>query len=152
MVIFLSNFLALLIKVDQAGEGNGETLGALLVAVNVMLVVAVILTSWFSTQQQVDETKDDENAYNMAMEMVSIDRLSAEHARLARETFVNPLHAAGAAHRGGRRISEASVGPGTSLRISPVERSRKGNAEGKEEELGGNISVEAGEELWQRER
>ncbi|CAN0338896.1 unnamed protein product [Ascophyllum nodosum] len=152
VVIFLSNFLALLIKVDQAGEGNGETLGALLVAVNVMLVVAVILTSWFSTQQQVDETKDDENAYNMAMEMVSIDRLSAEHARLARETFVNPLHAAGAARRGGRRISAASVGPGTSLRISPVERSRKGNAEGKEEELGGNISVEAGEELWQRER
>ncbi|CAM9812841.1 unnamed protein product, partial [Ascophyllum nodosum] len=55
VVIFLSNFLALLIKVDAAGEGNGETLGALLVTVNVMLVVAVILTSWFSTQQQVDE-------------------------------------------------------------------------------------------------
>ena len=80
MVIFLSNFLALLIKVDAAGEGNGETWGALLVTVNVMLVVSVILTSWFSTQQQANEAKGDENTYNMAMEMVSTDCLSAEHA------------------------------------------------------------------------
>ena len=80
MVIFLSDFLALLIKVDAAGEGNGKTLGALLVTVNVMLVIAVIMTSWFSTQQQADEAKDDENTYNMAMQMVSTDYLSGEHA------------------------------------------------------------------------
>ena len=133
-MIFLSNFLALLIKVDATGEGNGENLSALLVTVNVMLVVAVILTSWFSTQKQTDEAKDDENTYNMAMEMVSTDRLSAEHPRLARETAVNSLHTAGAFRRGGRRISAASVGSRTSLRTSPLEMSRSGNAEAKEEE------------------
>ena len=134
MVIFLSNFLALLIKVDAAGEGNGETLGALLVTVNVMLVVAVILTSWFSTQQQVDETKNDENIYNMAMEMVNPDRLSPEKARLAREAAENPLHTAGAFRRGGWWISAAPVGPGTSCRTRPVESPRSDNAEDKEEE------------------
>ena len=136
-MIFLSNFLALLIKVDATGEGNGENLGALLVTVNVMLVVAVILTSWFSTQKQTDDAKDDENTYNMAMEVVSTDRLSAEHprlARLARETAVNSLHTAGAFRRGGRRISAASVGSRTSLRTCPLEMSRSGNAEAKEEE------------------
>ena len=134
MVIFLSNFLALLIKVDAAGEGNGETLGALLVTVNVMLVVAVILTSWFSAQKQADEEKDNENTYNMVMEMVSTDRLSAVHARPARETVVNPLHTAGACRCGGRRISAASVRARTSLRTSPVEMLHSGNAEAKEEE------------------
>ena len=133
MVIFLSNFLALLIKVDAAGEGNGESLGALLVAVNVMLVVAVILTSWFSTQQQADEAKDDENTYNMIKEMVSTDRLSAEHARLARETVVNPPHTAGTFRRGGTRISVTSVWPKTSLRTRS-EMLRSGNADVKEEE------------------
>ena len=134
MVIFLSNFLALLIKVDAAGDGNGQNLGALLVTVNVMLVVAVILTSWFSTQQQADEAEDDENTYNMAMEMLSIDHLSTEHVRLSRETAVNPLHTAGAFRRGGRQISAASVGPGMSLCTRPLEMSRSSIAEAKEEE------------------
>ena len=53
VVIFLSNFLALLIKVDATGEDNRDAMGGLLVAVSLMLVAAVILTSWFSTQQQV---------------------------------------------------------------------------------------------------
>lgn len=53
MVIFLSNFLALLIKVDAAGEGKRSALGGLLVAINVILVLAVLLTTWFTTQQQV---------------------------------------------------------------------------------------------------
>lgn len=52
-MIFLSNFLALLIKVDAAGEDQRDTLGGLLVAVNVFLVLAVLVTSWFATQQQV---------------------------------------------------------------------------------------------------
>ena len=134
MVIFLSNFFALLIKLDATGEGNDKTLGALLVTVNVMLVVAVILTSRFSIQQQVDEANDDENTYNMAVNMVRTDRLSAEFARLTGETAVNRLHTAGAFRRDGRRVSAASVGPGTLLRTSPVGMSRRGNAEVKENE------------------
>lgn len=57
MIIFLSNFLALLIKMDAAGEENRSALGALLVAVNVLLVLAVLFTSWFTTQQTVDDSR-----------------------------------------------------------------------------------------------
>lgn len=52
-MIFLSNFLALLIKVDAAGRDNRNIFGGLLVAINVFLVLAVLVTSWFATQQQV---------------------------------------------------------------------------------------------------
>ena len=134
MVVFLNSFLALLIKVDAAGEGNGENLGILLVIVNVMLVVATILTSWFSTQQQVDEAKEDENTHNMFMEMLGTDYLSAEHARLARETVVNPLHTADTFRSGTRRISAAFVEARTLLCTSPLEMSRSGNMEAKVEE------------------
>lgn len=53
VVIFLSNFLGLLIQVDAAGQDNGNILGGLLVAINVLLALAVLMTSWFATQQQV---------------------------------------------------------------------------------------------------
>ena len=81
MVIFLSNFLALLIKVDAAGDGNGAVMGGLLVAVNLMLVAAVIATSWFSTQQEVDDARDDENRYSMVKNMINADRIAVENAR-----------------------------------------------------------------------
>lgn len=57
VIIFLSNFLALLIKMDAAGEHNRSALGALLVAVNVLLIIAVLFTSWFTTQQTVDDSR-----------------------------------------------------------------------------------------------
>lgn len=80
VVIFLSNFLALLIKVDAVGDGNNDALGGLLVAVNVMLVTAVILTSWFSTQQEIVEAKDDESNFSLAMNMINADRVVIEQA------------------------------------------------------------------------
>ena len=52
-MIFLSNFVGLLIKVDAPGKDSRNVLGALLVAINVVLVLAVLVTSWFTTQQQV---------------------------------------------------------------------------------------------------
>ncbi|CAN0016842.1 unnamed protein product, partial [Sphacelaria rigidula] len=77
VVIFLSNFLALLIKVDAAGEGRQDALGGLLVAVNLGLVVAVIVTSWFATQQSVDDAQDDENSFTVVKEMITAERLAA---------------------------------------------------------------------------
>lgn len=59
MVIFLSNFLALLIKMDAAGEGNRSALGGVLVAINVLLVVAVLVTSRFAVQQSVDDFREE---------------------------------------------------------------------------------------------
>lgn len=62
MIIFLSNFLALLIKVDAGEAGNRDVFGGFMVAVNVMLVLAVLVTSWFATQQSVDYSRDGDEA------------------------------------------------------------------------------------------
>ena len=62
MVIFLSNFLALLITMDAAGEDNRSALGGILVAINVLLILAVLVTSSFTVQQSVyDCREEDEN-------------------------------------------------------------------------------------------
>lgn len=53
MVIFLTFFLALLVKMDAAGEDHREALASLLVAINVFLVVVALTISWFGTKQQV---------------------------------------------------------------------------------------------------
>lgn len=85
MVIFLSNFLALLIKVDVGGEDDRAAFGVLLVAVNVLLVLAVLLTSWFAVQQSVDDSRDDENAFNVAKTMLTAEQDTAKLARSARD-------------------------------------------------------------------
>lgn len=85
VVIFLSNFLALLIKVDVGGEDNRAAFGVLLIAVNVMLVLAVLLTSWFAVQQSVDDHRDDDNAFNLAKTMLTAEQDTAKHARSARK-------------------------------------------------------------------
>lgn len=72
MIIFLSNFLALLIKVDAAGESNRNILGGLVVAINIVLVLAVLITTWFSTQQQVDDSRENENMFTMATTMAKV--------------------------------------------------------------------------------
>lgn len=61
MIIFLSNFLALLIKVDVGEEDNRALFGGILVAVNVLLVVAVVTSSWFTVQQSVDDSRGGED-------------------------------------------------------------------------------------------
>jgi len=50
----MSNFLALLIKLDDAGGEERSTLGHLMVMINIVLVLAVLVTSWCGTQQTVD--------------------------------------------------------------------------------------------------
>lgn len=48
MIIFLTNFLALLIRVDVGGDSNRAAFGVLLVAVNVILALAVTASTWFT--------------------------------------------------------------------------------------------------------
>lgn len=66
VIIFLSNFLALLIKADAAGEEHREVLGGLLVAINLGLILAVVLTSWFATKQIVADARAEDNAFLLA--------------------------------------------------------------------------------------
>lgn len=89
MVIFLSNFLALLIKVDAVSEDNAPALGGLLVAVNVLLVLAVLFTSWFSMQQSVDDSRDDENTFTLARAMLTAEQHAANIIQNTRNRSAN---------------------------------------------------------------
>lgn len=84
MIIFLTNFLALLIKVDSAGEGSRDVFAGILVAINVLLIVAVLLASWFSTQQSVDDHREGETAFNVAGNMLTFEQLAAKSAHRQR--------------------------------------------------------------------
>ena len=85
VIIFLSNFLALLIKVDAAGEENRAAFGGLLVAINVLLVLAVLVASWFATQQSVDDHREEENSFTVAKTMLTAERYAADSTRHSRE-------------------------------------------------------------------
>lgn len=61
-MIFLSYFLALLVKMDAMGEANRCALGGVLVAVNVLLILAVLWTAWFAIRQVVDDPDDEDDA------------------------------------------------------------------------------------------
>lgn len=59
MVIFLSYFLALLIKIGVAADTLIETLGMVMVFVNILLVLAVFWTSWFAFRHMVSDSDDE---------------------------------------------------------------------------------------------
>ena len=61
LVIFLSYFLALLIKVDAAGADGRSALADLLIAINVILALAVFLACWFTVQQTVESSRDGDS-------------------------------------------------------------------------------------------
>ena len=95
VVIFLSNFLALLIKVDAGEKSNRDAFGVLLVTINVMLVLAVLVTSWFATQQSVDDSREDETSFAIAKTMLTAEQFAANSARLTRSgRITNPGAAA----------------------------------------------------------
>ena len=120
MVIFLSNFLALLIKVDAAGEENRAALGGILIAMNVLLILAVLATSWFATQQSVDDHREEESSLALAKTMLTFEQRTGDTARLAREENKHkqkekegaPSSSSSSVGRGGLlRASGGSVGP-----------------------------------------
>lgn len=66
VVIFLSYFVALLIKIDVAQDTHLEALGMFLVAVNLLLVLAVLWTSWFAIRQIASDSDNKENTSSSA--------------------------------------------------------------------------------------
>ena len=85
MIIFLNNFLALLITVDAVGRDNGLALGGVMVAVNVLLFVAVLFASWFAVKQSVDDSREDENIFTVAKSMLTAEQDVANIIRNIRE-------------------------------------------------------------------
>lgn len=61
VVIFMSYFLALLIKMGAAGEANRSALGGFLVVVNVFLVLAVLSAAWVATRRMGDNSHEEGN-------------------------------------------------------------------------------------------
>ena len=61
VVIFLSYFLALMIKLDVAEDTFLEDLGGFLVAVNVLLVLAVVWVLTFAIRQMVGDFENEGN-------------------------------------------------------------------------------------------
>eukprot|EP00903_Cladosiphon_okamuranus_P020453 g18773.t1 len=90
MIIFLTNFLALLIKVDSSSEGSRDVFAGILVAINVMLILAVLATSWFATQQSVDDHMEGETAFNVAVDMLTFEQLAAKSAGRSRTALQPP--------------------------------------------------------------
>ncbi|CAM9194141.1 unnamed protein product [Ectocarpus fasciculatus] len=78
LCIFLSNFLALLIKVDSGADGNRDVFGAIMIGINLLLIIAVLLASWFSMQQTMDEYAVAAGTL-LAFEQLSVD--SAQRSR-----------------------------------------------------------------------
>lgn len=154
MVIFLSNFLALLIKVDAAGESNRNHLGVLMVAINIVLVVAVLWTSWFATQQSVDDSGDEDNALATARSMVVSERVATNNARKVRE---NKLAA-------GPDLNRRSKGKLVQEELLGVHESKAGRAEAgvaggdrvrhveKSRSKGRNIGAATEKTMWHRDQ
>ena len=84
-MIFLNNFLALLIKVDAVGTENSPALSGVMVAVNVLLFLSVLFASWFSVQQSVDNSRDDENIFTLAKAMLTAEQDADNIIRNTRE-------------------------------------------------------------------
>lgn len=91
VVIFLSNFLALLIKADTAGEGSQSFLGGVMVTINVLLILAVLFAACLTTQQAVDDHFDGNNAVTVAGAMLTFEQRTAANARSARDQVVAPI-------------------------------------------------------------
>lgn len=140
MVIFLSNFLALLIKVDAAGEGNRAGLGGILIAVNMGLIVGVLATSWFATQQAVDDSHDEETSIGLAKTMLTFDQRPAGAAQANREeyhrhslafpsggteTFRSPALAGARLSSGGGAAAPDGLRPATSAATVGTSREEK---------------------------
>ena len=132
MVIFLSNFLALLIKVD-ATESNQNVLGGSMVAINVMLIGAVLIATWFATQKRVQDHRDGETVIGVAATMLTFEQHVAASTRFTRQQASASLSSSGSSRSRGdgvlalieeaTEIDASGVGP-----VSPDAKPNPSNA------------------------
>lgn len=151
-MIFLSNFLALLIKAGAAGEGNRAVLGGILIAVNVFLILAVLFASWFATQKMVDDNRDGESGFAVARTMLTHEQLVATSKREERAEIVkadnNRRRSAGAAATG---TDSGGVSASFSSRNVGVLRG-SGSVGPRLGRRGGSVSAAMVEELWREDK
>lgn len=163
MVIFLSNFVALLIKVDAAGEENRAVLGGIMIAVNVLLILAVLSASWFATQQMVDDQRNGESAFAVARTMLTHEQLVADSKRMERAESVHRAEkASSSADAGGAGAAAGVSGASSSSMGAQLLRATGGSASGPRGNgsvnrgtlpgRGGSVSAAMVEELWKEDK
>lgn len=126
VIIFLSNFLALLIKVDGAGSGRRDVLAALIVVVNVALVGSVILTSWFATQKTVGDSQAGDNPFTVVKSMITAERLEANSVHTRKNRGLTEV-SSGGAQPGPVPVGELEASSGTRPVISHSPARLKGS-------------------------
>lgn len=113
LCIFLSNFLALLIKVDSGADGNHDVFGAIMIGINMFLIMAVLLASWFSMQQTMDEYVVAAGTL-LAFEQLSVHSASRSRALQAPTPRRSPLRPSVVPACLVRADTKGSVGTGRS--------------------------------------
>ncbi|CAM9843693.1 unnamed protein product [Scytosiphon promiscuus] len=152
VVIFLSNFLALLIKAGAAGEGNRAVLGGILIAVNVLLILAVLSASWFATQKMVDDNRTGESGFAVARTMLTHEQLVATSKReeRAESVKVQNEHQKSAGIGDGGGGGGGSVSSSSSLNFGMPRLS--GSVGPRLGRRGGGVSAAMVEELWREDK
>ena len=69
---------------DGAEVKSREVFGGVLVAINILLVLAVLLTSWFAVQQSVDDSRGEDNTLTIAKAMLTAEQYAAQSTGLTR--------------------------------------------------------------------
>lgn len=118
-MIFLSHFLALLIKADTAEEGRRSFLGSVMVAINVLLILAVLFASCLTTQQTVGDHLAGENVVTVAGTMLTFEELTATKTRFTHEEAAAPMTSI--RNRGGSNdwVDSFNRGSGFSACVGP---------------------------------
>lgn len=75
-MIFMSNFLALLIKVNATESRRQDAIGVLLVILNVGLFLAVAFTAWIAREESVVESSLGAQAMELANTVMMAERLA----------------------------------------------------------------------------
>lgn len=120
IIIFLNNYLGLLIKARAAGNGRLNALGVPIVLVNLALIVAVIVTSWVATQQSVESSWAEDNTLSVARSMITTEHSLSNATREkqwneASRQYSDPAHrspdAGGEGGQGGGGVFRSTAGP-----------------------------------------
>lgn len=119
IVIFLSNFLALLIQADAAGEGRRNSLGAVMVAINVVLIFSVLLATCLTTQQALGDHFEGEDDVAVAGTMLTFEQRTEARPRFIPEHTTKPVSSFFGRARSNHDIDSFNRGRGSSACVGP---------------------------------
>lgn len=131
MVIFLSNFLALLIKADAGGQGGRSLLGGVMVAINILLIVAVLSASYLAAQQTVEDHLDGGNVEATVVgAMRTLEQRAAAKSRFTSKRMTASTSSVRSRVDSNDGVDGFNRGEGLSARVWPRALHEEGRASG----------------------